>query len=119
MHRREMAAPAPTHREPGGPRSTGGLQRASPAAGPWRLLVLLATPMASLLTVVTYLRLDPTRWASALAATVGVFVTTQCWDRIYEGLVTMSAGLARRVLPRQPRQHASCDDPEEDQQEQG
>ncbi|MFY1636414.1 hypothetical protein ACN27F_24590 [Solwaraspora sp. WMMB335] len=46
---------------------------------PWHLLALTATPMASLLTVVLYLQLDPWRWAQTAVAVMAIYTTARIW----------------------------------------
>lgn len=68
---------------------------------PWQPVVLTATPLASLLTVVLYLQLHPARWAWTAATFVAIYVSARLWPAASRVLPAAAGRLSRR--PSTPR----------------
>jgi len=69
---------------------------------PWQPVVLTATPLASLLTVVLYLQLHPARWVWSAATFVAIYVSARLWPAASRVLPAAAGRLSRRPTAPHP-----------------
>ncbi|MFY1687208.1 hypothetical protein [Plantactinospora sp. WMMB782] len=92
----------------------GGVRRKTWSRLDWRALVLVLTPLMSLVVVVFYLRLDPGRWLSAALVMAAIAVVSTLQSRLRRGVSTLTRTMFRRKALHQPSEsqphEEACDE---------